>query len=132
MQEHQVGVKTLAPAGAELCQDWNFQVNLPTDPIKRRAKVAIGQVLSVLLPNRQKQIQRGERPLPYVMLDRLIATALMDRLIREGRTDLIADMHKHIWRRPDVLAWYATTEDWFTNRFLTEQVALVGGNSATG
>jgi Methyltransferase domain len=116
MQEHR---------GSELCQDWNFQVNLPTDPIKRRAKVALGQALSVVLPKRQKQIQLAKRPLPYALPDRLIATALMDRLIREGRTDVIADMHKHIWRRPDVLAWYATTEDWFTNRFLTEQIDFV-------
>jgi Methyltransferase domain len=120
MQGHQT-----TQSGKELCQDWNFQVNLPTDPIKRRAKVALGQALSVLFPNRQDQIQRAERPLPYALLDRLIATALMDRLIRQGRTDIIAEIHKHIWRRPDVLAWYATTEDWFTNRFLTEQVDFV-------
>jgi predicted TPR repeat methyltransferase len=56
----------------------------------------------------------------------LIATALMDRLLREGRTDVIADMHKSIWKRPDVLAYYATTESWFTNRFLTDHVHMVG------
>jgi SAM-dependent methyltransferase len=120
MQKYQASVS--AP---ELCQDWNFQINLPSNPIKLRVKVALGQSLGVLLPDRVKQLEQGQRPLPYALLDRLIATALADRLLREGRTDVIADMHKSIWKRPDVLAYYATTESWFANRFLTEHVDFV-------
>lgn len=121
MQKDQV-----AASAPELCQDWNYQVNIPSSPIKRRMKVALGQSLGVLLPDRLKQLQQGQRPLPYALVDRLLATALLDRLLREGRNDAIADLHKSIWKRPDVLAYYATTESWFTNRFLTEHVDVVG------
>jgi hypothetical protein len=48
---------TLAP---ELCQD--FQINLPSNPIKRWAKVSLGQALIALLPARPKQLQQGQRP----------------------------------------------------------------------
>ena len=120
MQNHQP-----TASAPELCQDWNFQINIPGDPIKRRVKVTLGQALSLLLPSRLRQLELGERPLPYALLDRLIGTALMDRLVREGRTEAIAEMHKRIWRRPDVLAYYATTESWFKNRFLTEHVDFV-------
>jgi SAM-dependent methyltransferase len=109
----------------ELCQDWNFQIDLPSSPLKRRAKVALGQALSFVLPRRLEQIKQGQRPLPYALIDRLIATALMDRLLREGRTDAILEMLKRIWRRPDALAYYTTTESWFTNRFLTEHIDFI-------
>lgn len=114
-----------AASAPELCQDWNFQINLPSDPIKRRVKVALGQALNVVFPHRHQQLQQGQRPLPYALIDRLIATALMDRLLREGRTDAITEMHKRIWRRPDALAYYTTTEKWFTNRFLSEHIHFI-------
>jgi SAM-dependent methyltransferase len=119
-------MQKITPPEPELCQDWNFQVNLPSNPIKRRVKVTLGQSLGVLLPDRLKQLQQGQRPLPYALLDRLLATALWDRLLREGRSDVIANLHRSIWKRPDVQAYYETTESWFNNRFLTEHVQIVG------
>ncbi|HZC35138.1 MAG TPA: class I SAM-dependent methyltransferase [Chthoniobacterales bacterium] len=85
----------------------------------------MGQGLCGLLPERIIELHRGERPLPYTLLDRLIVTALMDRLLSKGRGDVIAGMHQKIWRSPDALRYYSRLENWFKDVFLKQQIEFV-------
>jgi hypothetical protein len=60
----------------ESCQDANFQIDPSSPPIKRWVEVSLGRILSTFLPDRPTQLQRGERPLPHSLFDRLIGKAL--------------------------------------------------------
>ena len=87
-----------------------FPLHLPTHPLKRAIKVALGRVLAWLRPRQMEQVRAGRLPPRLTALHRLLIAAHVADCERAGTPERLTPLQNWLWRGEQSVNFHAQAE----------------------
>jgi SAM-dependent methyltransferase len=102
-----------------------FPAMLPQTPWRRRMKVLLGRLLSVLDPRAAAAVAAGQLPSRLGLREQLLIAALVDRHQRAGTLGELAPLHAWLWQGEQAVSFHEQAAARFNSWWLRHHCEIV-------